>query len=174
MHASDSPEGRANLAAIEEKLGELDDLLARFCSEHDYTLRGSLNMWPKRRVWCRREIDRVMDLELDIEFQEALDRGFYPDLPLSLYARGFLLPFDPDVHVLSRPIFQHVPHSRVGSILLDSLNRGVEMLDVVTEAEIFQSGETWGHRAETGASPNGGPTRSPDDSNAGVGPPSVS
>ena len=149
MHTFDSPEGRANLATIESKLGELDDLFLQFCSQQEYRFSRSLNIYPKRRVWRRQEIDRVMDLEMDIGFQDSLDRGFYPEFPWSLYARGSLHPgTDPDVSVLSRSIFEHVPHSRLASILVDSLDRGLQILNTITESEILQHGEKWGRRAE--------------------------
>ncbi|MDR3458536.1 MAG: hypothetical protein P4N60_13885 [Verrucomicrobiae bacterium] len=148
MLAPDSPEGRANLAAIESKLQEFDELLLQFCSQQDYRFSRSLNFYPKRRVWRRQEIDRVLDLEIDVEFQEALDHGFYPEFPWSLYARGSLHPgSDPDVSVLSRPIFEHVPHSRLASVIAAGLSRGLQVVNAMTESEILQHGEKWGRRA---------------------------
>jgi len=124
MYSQDSPEAQVNLAAIESKLAELDDLFVQFCSRQDYRLSRNLQIWPKRRVWRRQEIDRCMDLVMDTGFQDALDRGFYPEFPWSFYACGSLHPStDPDVHILSRPIFEHVPHYRLASVLEDALWR---------------------------------------------------
>ena len=151
MHKFDSPEGKANLAAIESKLGELDDLFLQFCSQQDYRFSRSLNIYPKRRLWRRSEIDRFMDLEMATGFQDSLDRGFYPEFPWSLYARGSLCSgADPDIRVLSRPIFEHVPHCRLAFILANSLDRGLHILNTMTESEIRQHGEKWGRRAEPG------------------------
>lgn len=136
------------MAAIESKLQEFDELLLQFCSQQDYRFSRSLNFYPKRRVWRRQEIDRVLDLEIDVEFQEALDHGFYPEFPWSLYARGSLHPgSDPDVSVLSRPIFEHVPHSRLASVIAAGLSRGLQVVNAMTESEILQHGEKWGRRA---------------------------
>src|SRR5690349_6720121 len=101
MHAYDSREGRANVAAIESKLKELDVVFRQFCSREAYTFSAMVDLWPRRRVWRRQEIDRCMDLTMTIGVvgvQDVLDRGFYPELPWSLFASGSLPPgTDPDV-----------------------------------------------------------------------------
>jgi hypothetical protein len=143
MHAQDSPEARANLAAIESKLAELDELFLQFCSRQDYRFSRNLQIWPKRRVWHRQEIDRCMDLVMDVGFQDALDRGFFPEFPWSFYACGSLHPgTDPDVHILSRPIFEHVPHHRLASVLEDGLASGLRILNAVTRSEILAHGQS--------------------------------
>jgi hypothetical protein len=143
MYAQDSPEAKAHLAAIDSKLAELDTLFLQFCSRQDYQFSRNLQIWPKRRVWRRKEIDRCMDLVMDISFQDALDRGFYPDFPWSFYACGSLLPgTDPEVHILSRPIFEHVPYHRLESILEDGLASGLKILNAMTESEILALGLT--------------------------------
>ena len=143
MHyAWDSPEASAHLAAIESKLAELDGLFLQFCSQQDYRFSRSLNIWPKRRVWRRQEVDRVMDLEMDVGFQEALDRGFYTEFPWSFYARGSLHPgTDPDVHILSRPIFEHVPYPRLASVLPGALASGLQILNAISESDILSGGQ---------------------------------
>jgi hypothetical protein len=119
MHAYDSPEGRANVAAIESKLKELDAVFRQFCSREGYTFSAMVDLWPRRRVWRRQEIDRCMDLTMTIGMvgvQDVLDRGFYPELPWSLSASGSLPPgTDPDIHILSRPVLEQVPFSQVAS-----------------------------------------------------------
>lgn len=144
MHyEQNSPQARANLAAIDSKLTELDGLFLQFCSQQDYRLSRNVQMWPKRRVWRRQEIDRCMDLVMDIAFQDALDLGFHPETPWSFYALGSLHPgADPDVHVLSRPIFEHVPYSCLASILVDGLASGLRILNAMTESEILAHGQT--------------------------------
>jgi len=179
MHAYDSPEGRANVAAIESKLKELDAVFRQFCSREGYTFSAMVDLWPRRRVWRRQEIDRCMDLTMTIGVvgvQDVLDRGFYPELPWSLFASGSLPPgTDPDVHILSRPVLDQVPFSRMASALADSLQRGQQILNSMTKSEILTRGEKCGrHRAEPGASPNGGPGGPSGNSGVGGGPPSVS
>jgi hypothetical protein len=197
MHyEQNSPQARANLAAIDSKLTELDHLFVRFCSEHDYKFSRNLQIWPKSRVWRRQEIDRCMDLVMDIGFQQALDVGFFPEMPWSLYAQGSLHPgTDPEVHLLSRPVFEHVPFSRLASVLEAGLTSGLQILSSMTEGEVLSHGQTRREiqtrgqaeyeayvraqesarkTAEPGASPNGGPAGSLGNSGVSGGPPSVS
>jgi len=144
MHyEQNSPQARANLAAIDSKLAELDDVFLRFCSQHDYRLSRNVQIWPLRRVWRREEIDRCMDLVMDIGFQEALDRGFFPEFPWSLLAQGSLHPgTDRDVHLLKRPIFEHIPYGQLASVLEGALASGLQTLNAMTESEILAHGQT--------------------------------
>jgi len=178
MNEYDSPEGRANVSAIESKLAELDEVFLRFCTREGYTFSPKVDLWPRRRVWRRQEVDRCMDLTMVIGVigvQDVLDRGFYLELPWSLHASGSLRPaIDPDLHILSRPVFDHVPFSRLASVLADGLERGLKILNSMTENEILTQGQKWGRGAEPGAPPNGGPATPPRDSGATEGPPSVS
>src|SRR5262245_39858831 len=51
-----------------------------------------------------------------------LDRGFYPGLPWSLYVSGSLRPNgNLDLHILPRPVFEHVGFSRLASALANGL-----------------------------------------------------
>jgi hypothetical protein len=156
MNAYDSPEARANVAAIEAKLVELDPMFLQFCSRHGYRFSPTVELWPRRRVSRRQEIDRCMDLTMEVGVQEVLDRGFHPDLQWSLYTSGSL-PLDPELHILSRPVFEHLSYSRFLPILADSLERGLEMLNRMNEDEIHRHGKKWRNGAEPGASPNAAP-----------------
>ncbi len=90
--------------------------------------------------------------------QDVLDRGFYPELPWSLYASGSLPPgTDPDIRILSRPVFGSVPFSRLASVLANSIDRGLEILNAMTETEILRHGKKYGRGAEPGAAPNAAP-----------------
>ena len=168
MHTYDSPEGGANVAAIESKLAQLDGVFLQFCSREGYTFSPRVELWPRRRVWQRQEIDRCMDLTMEIGVQEVLDRGFDPNLRWSLFASGSLHPGrDPGVHILSQAVFEHVPFSDLESVLASGLERGLEILNSLTETEILTHGNKLGRRAE----PNGGTATSDDNSNASGGPP---
>lgn len=141
MYAQDSPEAKKNLASIDSKLSELDNLFLNFCSQQGYQFSRNLQIWPLRRVWRRQEIDRCIDLVMALPFQEALDRGFYPGFPWSLYASGLLHPgTDPDIHILSRPIFERVPYHQLASVLIDGLVAGLNILSTLTEDEILMRG----------------------------------
>lgn len=107
MYAYDSPEARANVAAIESKLAGLDEVFLQFCSRQGYTFSSTVQLWPRRRVWRRQEVARCMDLRMDVGVQDVLNRGFYPELPWSFCANGSLLPAsDPNIHILACPVFE--------------------------------------------------------------------
>ena len=142
MNTHDSPEGRANVAAIEANLAMLDDVFLQFCSRHGYAFSSHVQLWPRRRVWRRQEIDRCMDLNMDVGVQDVLDRGFQPELPWSLYATGSLSQSkDPADRFLSRPVFEHLHFSQLASILASNLERGLEILNSMTESEILRDGQ---------------------------------
>jgi hypothetical protein len=175
MHEYNSPEGIANVAAIESKLAELDDLFLQFCSRQVYRFSPIVQLWPRRRVWRRQEVDRCMDLTMDIGVQDVLDRGYHPGLPWSLYASGSVRPDAvPDVHILSRPVFEHVPFSILASVLVDGLERGLQILNAMTETEILTQGQKFGRSAEPNAPPNGDPATQLGNLGVTEGPPSVS
>lgn len=144
MLAQDSPEARANLAAIGSKLAELDDIFLQFCSRHDFRFSGNCQIWPSRRVWCRDRIDKCVDLVISAGFfQAALDRGFHPEFPWSLYAQGTLSRrIDPDIHLLIRPIFERVPYHRLAAMLGDGLERGRRIVKAMNKKEILTQGKT--------------------------------
>ena len=148
MYTYDSPEGRANVAAIESKLAEFDELFRRFCLREGYIFSPTVDLWPRRRVWRREKIDRCIDLTMVIGVigvQDVLDRGFYPELPWCLCASGSLPPgTDSNVYILSRTVFDHVPFSRLASVLADGLERGLEILNSITESDILTQGERCG------------------------------
>lgn len=163
-----SEQAEANVAAVESKLAEHDELFRQFCSRHYYSFSSFVGLWPRRRVWRRQEIDRCLDLTMDVGVQEVLDHGFYLDLPWSLHASGSLRPgTDPDVHILSRPVFEHVPFSQLGAVIAEGLQRGLQILDTFTEQAIINEGRTFGRNAGAGATPLG-------DSEVTEGPQSVS
>src|SRR5262245_26382940 len=144
MNAYDSPEARANVAAIESSLAELDHVFLQFCSRTAYTFSPIVQLWPRRRVWRRQEIDRCMDLAMEVGVQDVLDHGFYPDLMWSLSASGSVHPGkDPELHILSHAVFEHVPFRRLASLLPDELNRGLEILNAMTESEILKHGPSF-------------------------------
>jgi hypothetical protein len=168
-------QAKANVAAIESKLAEHDELFREFCSRYHYSFSSVVGVWPRRRAWRRQEIDRCFDLTMDVGVQEVLDRGFYPALPWSLHATGSLNSgHDPYVPFLSRPVFEHVPFSRLGAVIPDGLQRGLAILDALTEHAIVRKGRKFGRSAEPGASPSGGPATRLGNSAVTEGPPSVS
>ena len=170
-----SEQARAHVAAVESELAKHDDLFRQFCSRHDYRFSSFVGVWPRRKVWRRQEVDRCLDLTMDVGVQEVLNSGFHPELPWSLHASGSLHPgADPDVHVLSRPVFEHIPFSQLGAAIPDGLMRGLAILEALTEQAIITDGRKFGRSAEQDAAPNGGPAAPGGNPNVTEGPPSVS
>lgn len=155
MRAYNSPEAQANVAAIESRLAELDEVFRQFCSRQNYTFRPTIDLWPRRRVWRRQEVDRCMDLTMELGVQHVLDRGYSPELPWSLYASGSFRPgTDLDIRILSRPVFEHVPFSRLASVLADGLERGLQILNSIGSNEILTEGQKYGRNSEPGVGPD--------------------
>ena len=78
-----------NLAAIDGALIELEPTLEQFGRAHGFTLvrshNGSLNV-PRR--WLHRHLAAVfheIGLIIALPMPERLERGFYPDIPCTLY-----------------------------------------------------------------------------------------
>lgn len=81
------------IAAIDDALAELEPSLTEFGGSHGFTLtrsqEGSLNV-PRR--WLHREsagIRHEIGLIIALPMQERLERGFYPDIPCTLYIAAF-------------------------------------------------------------------------------------
>jgi hypothetical protein len=144
-----SPEIIAQIQSVEAKLAELDPILHRFCSERRFTFRAQVGVWPRRNVWAREEIDRAMDLTMDLTVPEVMERGFYPEMPWSLCATGsVMLPSPAPAKLLSEYIFEHLPFSEVAGLLAARLEEGLAMLRGFTREDIIARGkihgvETW-------------------------------
>jgi hypothetical protein len=81
------------IAAIDDALTELEPIMTGFGRSHAFTLtrshEGSFNV-PRR--WLHREsagIRHEIGLIIASPIQERLDRGFYPDIPCTLYVAAF-------------------------------------------------------------------------------------
>src|SRR5260221_4647048 len=114
-----SPEVYGRVQVTRSKLAELDPLLEGFCARSRFTFSDlGDTLWPRRRLWAREEIDRCLDLTMDLTLPEFLERGFYPDLPWSLYASASLpLAAAQPMRILKTDIFRGVPHSHLADIV---------------------------------------------------------
>jgi hypothetical protein len=81
------------LAAIDDALTEFEPCFANFAHSHGFTLTrshdGSFNV-PRR--WLHREsagIRQEIGLIIASPMPERLERGFYPDLPCTIYVAVF-------------------------------------------------------------------------------------
>jgi hypothetical protein len=82
-----------NLAAIDDALTELEPSLDAFGKKHGFALtrshEGSFNI-PRR--WLHRDsgtIRHEIGLIIASAMPERLERGFYPDIPCTLYIAAF-------------------------------------------------------------------------------------
>src|SRR6185312_16263914 len=109
-------EDYARVDAIEAKLAELDPIIENFCARNGFRFnkRGEMRMWPRRGMWVREEIDRSIYLTMDLTVAEAMDRGFYPEMPWSLgVAASLPMETEPSARILSTLVFQSVPYCQL-------------------------------------------------------------
>jgi hypothetical protein len=140
-----SPDITAKIEAVEAKLTELDPILHEFCSRRGFTFSSIIGVWPRRRVWARQEIDRAIDLTMDLTVPEFFERGFQPDVPWSLYASASL-PVSEDFpsHILSVDVFRHLPFSEIAGVLAARLEDGLATLGSFTREDVLAKGKTYG------------------------------
>src|ERR1051326_6352750 len=88
-----SPLTNPKLAAIDDALTELEPILEEFGLVNGFTLgrseEGSYNV-PRR--WLHRHLPSVrheIGLIISVGMPERLERGFYPDIPCTLYIAAF-------------------------------------------------------------------------------------
>jgi hypothetical protein len=140
-----SLEINAKIQVVEAKLTELDPILHDFCSRTGFTLSSIIGVWPRRKVWAREEIDRTIDLTMDLTVPEFFERGFQPEMPWSLYARASLpLSQDFPSHILSVDIFRHLPFSELAGVLAARLEDGLATLRRFNREDIIIRGRIHG------------------------------
>ncbi|HTY89347.1 MAG TPA: hypothetical protein VMB80_18000 [Candidatus Acidoferrum sp.] len=140
------PEVTVRIQAVEAKLAELDPILQDFCTRRGFTFRSLVGVWPRRKVWARQEIDRTLDLIMDLTVPEVMERGFYPDMPWSLHATASVnLPLPG--RFLSETVFQGLPFSQLAEILPVRLEDGLARLRQISREDIIARGQIHGQAA---------------------------
>ena len=143
-----SPEITARIQAVEAKLSELDPIFQSFCAETGCCCSSQIGVWPRRRVWRRDEIDRVLDLTTDLTVPEVMERGFCSEMLWSLYATASLLPaFGAPDRVLFVDVFRHLPFSELAPTLAGRLKDGLIILRGFTQEDIIAKGQILGRTA---------------------------
>jgi hypothetical protein len=138
------PEVTARIHAVEAKLSELDPILHDFCTRRGFTFSSQIGVWPRRKAWAREEIDRALDLVMDLTVPEVMERGFYPDMPWSLHATASVnLPLPG--RLLSEDIFRGLPFSELAGVLSAQLEDGLARLRQIRHADIIARGQIHGH-----------------------------
>lgn len=139
------PDITAKIQAVETKLSELDPIWQEFCSRRGFTFSSIVGVWPRRRVWAREEIDRSIDLTMDLTVPEFFERGFQPDVPWSLYATASL-PFAEDYppHILSVEVFRHLPFSEIAGVLAARLEDSLALLKRFDREDVLTKGVAHG------------------------------
>jgi len=81
------------LAAIDDALGECEPCLVEFAHAHGFTLTHSQNeSFNVPRRWLHREaagIRHEIGLIIALPMSERLERGFYPEIPCTIYIAAF-------------------------------------------------------------------------------------
>lgn len=113
-------------------------------------------LWPNRMAWAHGKIDCRLVLTTDAKFAKVLERGFYSEMPWSLYAIASL-PFwtqppgktsQPQIspvgltrQVLTFELLRQLPFSELTNSLDKQLERGFSMLSELTREDILQKGK---------------------------------
>lgn len=131
----------ANIAAVNSKLTDLDPMLREFCSRHGFLLGGGTELFPRRRLWQRREIDRCLDLAPDCTVSELMATGFGPDMTWSLEATASLLPNVQPTRLLKATVFANLRYSELPLILAAQLEAGFRLLRDVSLNDVLDKGQ---------------------------------
>ena len=136
-----SPFANPKLAAIDDALTELEPSLEEFGQAHGFALtrshEGSFNV--PRRWLCRDTGAVVHEIGLIIasEMPERLERGFYPDIPCTLY----LVAFDRKAQRhYATTVFEAQPFSSLRDSLRRHLADALAKLDACTPDFILHYG----------------------------------
>jgi hypothetical protein len=138
-----SPEIVARVQTVEAKLAELDPILHDFCTRRGFTFSSQVGVWPRRRAWAREEIDRALDLVMDLTAPEVMERGFYPEMPWSLRATASVMLPLPG-RLLSEDVFHGLPFSQLAESLSARLEDGLAILRKVKHEDIVTRGQVHG------------------------------
>ena len=136
-----SPHANPKLAEIDDALTELHPILEEFGLAHGFTLHrshdGSYNI-PRR--WLRRDaapIFQEIGLIIAAEMPERLERGFYVELPCTLYITAF----DRKAHRhYETRVFEAQPFCLLQDKLRLQLGDAVAKLEICTADFILQHG----------------------------------
>jgi hypothetical protein len=138
-----SPEIVARVQAVEAKLAELDPILHDFCARRGFTFSSHVGVWPRRKAWAREEVDRTLDLIMDLTVPEVMERGFYPDMPWTLCATASeMLPMPG--RVLMEDVFHGLPFSQIADVLAARLEDGLVLLRKIKHEDIVARGQIHG------------------------------
>jgi hypothetical protein len=93
----------------------------------------------------REEIDRTLDLTMDLTVPEFFVLGFQPGIPWSLYATASL-PVSQDYpsHILSVDVFRRLPFSELAGVLATRLEEGLTSLRKINREDILSKGQIHG------------------------------
>ena len=139
-----SREAKEKIRSVNDKLVELEPILQSFCARRGYSLRVTSELWPSRDAWARGEIDRFLHLTTDARFTDILNRGFYPEMPWSLYATATpkIGPGRPlQWRVLTVDVFRALLFSELAGVLENSLEQGFSILRGLSLEDVLARGE---------------------------------
>ena len=141
-----SPEATLRIHAVEAKLAELDPIIHDFCKRNRYTFSSTVGVWPRRKVWAREDVDRTLDLVMDLSVSDVMERGFYSEMPWSLCATASLLLPAPDPgKLLSQNIFHALACSELAKVLAARLEEGLLILQKITREDVINRGQIHGN-----------------------------
>jgi hypothetical protein len=140
-----SPQATARIDEVNNKLSELDPVIHAFCKRRGYAFHAETKLWPARRAWAHGEIRRCLHLTMNATFLDILKRGFWPELPWSLYASASLpLAAGQPIRTLAEEIFRGLPFSELATVLEQRLEDGFSILHRLTRGDVLAGCEMTG------------------------------
>jgi hypothetical protein len=138
-----APEITERIQTIETHLATLDPILRDFCIRYGYTFSSLVGVWPRRRAWRREEVDHCFDLTMDLTVSEAMEQGFSPNMPWSLFVTASSRPTcGSTARFLTADVFRQLPFSSLRDRLAADLEAGLTTLQAFTPEVIDERGQT--------------------------------
>jgi hypothetical protein len=134
---------KARVRSVNDKLAEFEPILRKFCTHRGYALRepSDASLWPFRSVLAHGEIHHCLDLNTDAKFLDILKRGFWPEMPWSLYASAAGVAPGQPWRILTTALFRRLPFCDLASVLEQRLEEGFSILRQLTLQDVLARGE---------------------------------
>ena len=134
---------KARVRSVNDKLAELEPILRTFCAHRGYALRepSDASLWPFRSALAHGEIHRCLDLNTDAKFLDILKRGFWREMPWSLYASAAGVAPRQPWRILTTALFRRLPFCDLASVLEQRLEEGFSILRQLTLQDVLARGE---------------------------------
>jgi len=134
------------LDAIEDGLARLDPGLQQFGTSFGFALqKGHEHSADIPRRWLKREVNRIrqeIGLVVAIPMDERLARGFWPEIPLSLYITAQMATAHNELRYYHEVLEEAISFSVLNNTLEEHLTLAQSKLQACTPDFVAERGET--------------------------------